>query len=176
MHRNGHAPIKETLQKDSDIIFAGEDTAHFFFVEDYFKFDDGLFAAGRLLELLSRKNATLSALVSEIPRRVRTPEIKLPCGDEEKFQVVERIVQALNKRYPSITLDGVRIKVSATGWGLVRVSNTSPYISLRVEGADEEEVIRIKNILADELEKYPEITDRLNRSKAATLTGKLGWV
>lgn len=176
MHRNGHAPIKETMRKDPDIIFAGEDTAHFFFVEDYFKIDDGLFAAGKMLELLARQNTTLSQLTEDIPKRVRTPEIKLPCPDEEKFRVVEDIVKSLSRRFPSVTLDGIRIQVSKTGWGLIRPSNTSPYLSVRAEGESESEVLKIKNILADELEKFSAITDRLNRNGVATLTGKLGWV
>lgn len=176
IHRNGHAPIKETLRKDPDIIFAGEDTAHFFFVEDYFKIDDGLWAAGRLLEILSRQKVLLSELTRYIPRRVRTPEIKLPCADEKKFEITARITENLSRHYPSITIDGVRIQVSETGWGLIRPSNTAPYMSIRAEGESDPEVLKIKNILADELEKYPDITDRLNRGEVATLTGKLGWV
>ena len=176
MHRNGHAPIKETMRKDPDIIFGGEDTNHFFFVEDYFNIDDGLWAAAKLLELMARERVTLSHLISDFPKRVRTPEMKLPCHDEEKFKVSEQITARLASRFPSITIDGVRIQVSERGWGLIRPSNTTPYLSVRVEAESEEEVIKIKNILADELEKFPAITDRLNRNAVATLTGKLGWV
>lgn len=176
MHRNGHAPIKETMRKDPEIAFAGEDTAHFFFVEDYFKIDDGLWAAGKMLELLDRTGAKISELTADIPYRFRTPEIKLPCADEKKFEVVQNITKILSGQFPSITIDGVRIQVSKTGWGLIRSSNTAPYLSVRAEGKTEEEVLKIKNILADELEKYPEIMDRLNRKEVATLTGKLGWV
>ncbi len=176
MHRNGHAPIKETMRLDKDIIFAGEDTAHFFFVENYYRIDDGLWAAGRLLEIIAKSKAPFSSLFRGIPRRVRTPEFKLPCQDEEKFGIVRKIQKRLSSKYPALTLDGVRIKISPTGWGLVRVSNTAPYLSVRVEGQSEEEVLKIKNILADELERYEAIGDRLNRSAVATLTGRLGWV
>ena len=176
IHRNGHAPIKETMRKDKNIIFAGEDTAHFFFVEDYFRIDDGLWAAGRFLEILSRHSGPASTLFQDIPKRFRTPEIKLPCLDEVKFGIVNKIVQSLGARFPSVTLDGIRIKVGEKGWGLIRPSNTAPYLSVRAESDSEEEVIKIKNILADELEKFPEIGDRLNRKEVATLTGKLGWV
>lgn len=176
MHRNGHAPIKEAMRKDEEIIFGGEDTAHFFFAEDYFRIDDGLWAAGKMLELLDRTGAKISELAAGIPHRVRTPEIKLPCADDKKFEVVQSITKALSVRFPAITIDGIRIQVSKVSWGLIRPSNTAPYLSVRAEGESEPEVLKIKNILADELEKYPAVTDRLNRKEVATLTGKLGWV
>lgn len=176
MHRTGHAPIKETLRKDLNIIFAGEVSGHFFFVEDYFKFDDGLYAAARLLELYTRHGDTFSSLFKGFPERVRTPEFKLPCADEAKFDVIIQIRKNLSKRFPAVTIDGVRIKTGERGWGLIRASNTSPYLTARAEGETEKEVIEIKNILAGELEKFPQVTDRLNREAVATLTGKLGWV
>ena len=176
LHRNGHAPIKDTMRRDNEIIFGGEDRAHFFFVEDYYKIDDGLWAAGQLLKIIAKSNAPFSALFQNIPQRVRTPEIKLTCRDEDKFDVVKKIQASLSQQYPAITIDGVRIKVSKTGWGLIRSSNTAPYLSIRVEGDSDSEVLKIKNILADELEKYSEISDRLNRQEVATLTGRLGWI
>lgn len=176
MHRTGHAPIKETLRKDNDIILGGEVSGHFFFVENYFKIDDGVFAAGRLLELFSRADTNFSSLFAELPMRIRTPELKLPCPDEIKFSIINKIKDNLVERFPAITIDGVRIQASQKGWGLVRASNTSPYLTIRVEADSETEVIRIKNILADELERFSEIGDVLNRFSVATRTGKLGWV
>lgn len=176
MHRTGHAPIKETLRKDPEVIFAGEQAAHFYFVEDYFRIDDGLYAAARMLELFSKQQAPFSSLFAGIPPRVRTPEIKLPCADEVKFEVIKDITKNLKTQYPSILIDGIRIQVTKTAWGVIRASNTSPYITVRVEGISEDEVLQVKNILADELEKHPEIQDRLNRKKVAVLEGKLAWV
>lgn len=176
MHRTGHAPIKETLRQDPDIIFGGEASGHFYFVEDYFKIDDGLWAAGKMLEIFSKAGGVFSGLLKDFPSRVRTPEIKLPCADEKKFEIIDRIRETLSPKYPSVTLDGVRFQVSSTGWGLVRSSNTSPYLTVRVEGADEAEALKVKNIIADELEKFPEVSDRLNRLEVATNTGRLGWV
>lgn len=176
MHRTGHGPIKETLRKDNDVIFAGELSGHFYFVENYFKFDDGLYSAARLLDIFSRTNVPFSSFFTGFPKRVRTPEFKLPCNDEKKFAIVENVQKNLSSKYPSVMIDGVRFQVSEKGWGIVRASNTSPYLTVRVEGETEEEVIRIKNILADELEKYPEIGDKLNRKEIYTLTGRLGWV
>ncbi|MDP3901252.1 MAG: phosphomannomutase/phosphoglucomutase [bacterium] len=176
MHRTGHAPIKETLRKDNDIIFGGEVSGHFFFVEDYFKIDDGAFAAGKMLELFSRQEGSFSSMFRDIPKRVRTPEIKLPCKDEDKFEVVRKITEDLKTQYPAVLIDGVRIQVTEKSWGIIRASNTSPYLTVRVEGASKEEVLKVKNILADELEKFPEIQDKLNRSEIVTLTGTLGWL
>ncbi len=176
MHQTGHAPIKETLRRDSDIILGGEVSGHFYFVENYFKIDDGLYSAARLLEIFSRRKDTFSSLFKEFPERVRTPEIKLPCSDEAKFEVAGKIKAALAKKFSIIDIDGARINFSKTGWGLVRASNTSPYLTIRVEGIDDEEVLKVKNILADELEKFEEVGDKLNRFKTAVLEGKLGWV
>ncbi len=176
MHRTGHAPIKETLRKDKDIILGGEVSGHVYFVEDYFKIDDGLWAAGKVLEILSLGTDSFSSLFADIPIRVRTPEIKLPCADEKKFEIVDQIKKDLGSNFKISDIDGARIQLSGTGWGLIRASNTSPYLTIRVEGENEAEALHVKNILADELEKFPEIGDRLNRSAVATLTGKLGWV
>jgi phosphomannomutase/phosphoglucomutase len=176
MHRTGHAPIKETLRKDNDIILGGEVSGHIYFVEDYFKIDDGLWGAAKMLELLSYSNRPFSSLFAGIPKRVSTPEIKLPCADEKKFAVMEQIQKDLTGKFKISTIDGARIQVGEKSWGLVRASNTSPYLTIRVEGETETEALKIKNILADELEKFPEITDRLNRNEVASLKGKLGWV
>lgn len=176
MHRTGHGPIKETLRRDPEIIFAGETSGHFYFVEEYFKIDDGLFAAARMLEILASGTRPASTLSEGFPKRVRTPEFKLPCADEKKFGIVAKIQATLSSRFDAITMDGVRIKVSKTGWGLVRASNTSPYLTVKAEGISEEEVLRVKGILADELEKYPDVSERLDRTVVARLGGRLGWV
>ncbi len=176
MHQTGHAPIKETLRKDSGVILGGEVSGHFYFVEDYFKIDDGLFAAGRIAELFSRAQGAFSSLFSDIPLRVRTPEIKLSCVDEKKFEIIEQIKNDLQNMFPCVLIDGIRIQVTEKSWGLVRASNTSPYLTIRAEGNSDEEVLRVKNILADELEKFPEIQDKLDRSHVVSFTGKLGWL
>lgn len=176
MHRIGHAPIKETLRRDPDIIFGGEVSSHFYLVEDYFKIDDGPAAAARLLQLLAASGGKCSDLFAKFPRRIKTPVMKLPCRDEEKFAIVARIADDLDKHYPAIRIDGVRIRVGEKGWGLIRASNTSPHLTVWAEGEAEIETIAIKNILADALEKHPGVTDRLNRTAVATRTGRLGWV
>lgn len=176
MHITGHAPIKDTLRKDEEVIFGGEISGHFYWCEDYFKFDDGLYSAAKVLSLVSQSDKNISEIMKEIPIASMTPEIKLPCRDEVKNKISESIKEHFLKDYKVITIDGSRIQFSDTSWGLVRPSNTSPYLSVRVEADTDEEVIRIKNILQDEFDKFPEIGDKLDRKNVTSHTGKLGWI
>jgi phosphomannomutase/phosphoglucomutase len=176
IHRTGHAPIKATLRKDSEVILGGEISGHFYFVENYFKIDDGFYSAAKILSLVSNSDKPISQMLAQFPETVMTPEFKLPCDDDKKQRVVESISDYFRGKNKTIDIDGVRVIFSPTSWGLVRASNTSPYLTIRVEADIEEEVIKIKNILADELEKYPEIGDKLDRTAVTTHTGRLGWV
>ena len=176
IHITGHAPIKQTLRIDPEVIFAGEVSGHFYFVEDYFRIDDGLYAAGKLLSLVARGEKPFSKLFEDFPNTIMTPELKLPCNDSAKKKIVAQISKYFSKKHKTISIDGTRILFSDTSWGLVRASNTSPYLTIRVEADTKKEIIDIKNILADQLEKFPEIGDRLNRDVVTTHTGKLGWV
>jgi phosphomannomutase/phosphoglucomutase len=114
-------------------------------------------------------------MLSFIPHTIRTFEIKLPCGDDIKRSIVEKISHTFQQNYHVRTIDGARIDFSQTSWGMVRASNTAPYICVRVEADTEAEVLSIKNILADELEKYPEIGDTLDRTAVSSFTGRLGY-
>lgn len=176
MHITGHAPIKETLRKDTDIIFGGEVSGHFYHAEDYFRIDDGVYSAAKIICLLSQANVPFSELVGQFPHTVMTPELKLPCTDETKFKVVEEITKYFSSNYKTITIDGSRVIFSDTSWGLVRASNTSPYLTIRVEADTEEEVLKIKNVLADQLEKFPDVADKLDRKNVTSHTGRLGYV
>ncbi len=176
MHMTGHAPIKKTLHEDPDVILGGEVSGHMFFVENYFRMDDALYAAAQILQLASRTKAPFSSLFADIPKTVRTPELKLPCDDTEKFIVVKKLQDHFSGRQKTILIDGVRILFDATSWALVRASNTSPYLTIRLEADSAERLLEMKNILADQLEQDQTITDRLNRKEVATKTGRLGWV
>jgi phosphomannomutase/phosphoglucomutase len=176
MHMTGHAPIKETMRGNPNIILSGEMSGHIFFVENYFGIDDGLYAAARLLEIVSRSERPFSALLDGIPATVRSPEYKLPCSDTEKFKIVEQLKSRFSAQYKTILIDGVRIVFDETTWALVRASNTAPYLSLRMEADTEARLLEIKNVMADELEKYPSIGDKLNRQQVFSRTGRLGWV
>ncbi|MBU0569520.1 phosphomannomutase/phosphoglucomutase, partial [Patescibacteria group bacterium] len=176
MHCTGHAPIKQSMRDDKKIIFGGEISGHFFWAEEYFKIDDGVYSAAKILTMLSESKKPFSYFFKDIPLTPMTPELKLPCGDKVKVKVVKKITKYFKKRYKTITIDGVRVVFSDKNWALVRASNTSPYLTIRVEAETDEELIKIKNIVADQLEKYPEIEDKLDRKNVTSHTGKLGWV
>ena len=176
MHITGHAPIKDTLRRDTEVIFGGEISGHFYWCEDYFKIDDGVYSAAKVLSLLSKTEKKMSEIMSEIPITSMTPEIKLPCEDNVKNKISDNIKNLFSKNYKVITIDGARIMFSETSWGLVRPSNTSPYLSIRVEADTDEEVVKIKNIMQDVFDKYPEIGDKLDRKTVTSHTGKLGWI
>jgi phosphomannomutase/phosphoglucomutase len=107
-----------------------------FFGGDWYGFDDALFAAARLLRYLAEQGGPLSRLLADLPATVSTPEIRLPCSDERKFEVVARAAKHFGARYPVATLDGVRISFPQ-GWGLLRASNTQPVLVLRFEAASD---------------------------------------
>ena len=176
IHRTGHAPIKATLRKDSEVILAGEVSGHFYLCEDYFKIDDGLYTAGKVLAMISAAPESVSQLYSVFPATVMTPELKLPCADAVKHKIVEYVAQYFEGTYNTIKIDGVRVIFSDTSWGLVRASNTGPYLTVRVEANTPEEVIKIKNLLADQLDTYKEVEDKLDRTNVISHTGKLGWL
>ena len=176
IHPTGHAPIKQTLREDKSIIFGGEISGHFFWCEDYFRIDDGLYSAAKILSLFSSFENPVSYYLDELPKSSMTPEIKLKCEDAKKNRVIEEIKSHFMKNYDTITIDGVRVMFSNKSWGLVRASNTSPYISIRAEAENDEDLIKIKNLMQDQLDKFPEVGDKLDRNNVTSHTGKLGWV
>ena len=131
MWKTGHSLIKAKM-KELDAPLAGEMSGHMFFGGDYFGFDDALFAAARLLEIVSRQPFGLAALLADLPRTTATPEIRIDAPEEEKFAIVERAAAHFAGRYPVNTIDGVRITFPS-GWGLLRASNTQPILVMRFE-------------------------------------------
>jgi phosphomannomutase/phosphoglucomutase len=134
MWKTGHSLIKAKM-KELGAPLAGEMSGHMFFGGDYLGFDDALFAAARLLEIVSRQPFGLAALLADLPRTTATPEIRVDVPEEQKFGLVERAVAHFSSRYPVNTIDGVRITFPQ-GWGLLRASNTQPILVLRFEASD----------------------------------------
>jgi phosphomannomutase/phosphoglucomutase len=130
--KTGHSLIKARM-RELAAVFTGEMSGHIFFADEYYGFDDALYAAGRLLRLLSHSTDKLSALIATLPTYYSTPETRIACPDELKFGVVDELTQILARQYPTITVDGVRVQFPA-GWGLFRASNTGPVIVTRCEG------------------------------------------
>jgi len=135
MWKTGHSLIKAKM-KELAAPLAGEMSGHMFFGGDYLGFDDALFAAARLLEIVSHGPSGLAPLLADLPRTYATPEIRVDAPDDEaKFAIVERAAAHFPGRYPVDTIDGVRITFPH-GWGLLRASNTQPILVLRFEATD----------------------------------------
>ena len=134
--KTGHSLIKAKM-KEEQATLAGEMSGHMFFGGDWFGFDDALFAAARLLEIVSRANGGLAQLLADLPVTFVTPEIRVECDDASKFAIVAEAASHFAARYPVVTIDGVRVTYP-DGWGLMRASNTQPVLVLRFEAATPE--------------------------------------
>src|SRR5438445_117886 len=131
MWKTGHSFIKQKM-KEIGAPLAGEMSGHMFFGGDWYGFDDALFAAARLLAYVAREGGPLSRLLADLPKTYATPEMRVDCPDDEKFDVVQQAAEEFAAQYPISTLDGVRITFPE-GWGLLRASNTQPVLVMRFE-------------------------------------------
>lgn len=157
MYKTGHSLIKAKMKQEHAEL-AGEMSGHMFFADRYLGYDDALYAACRLIEIVAKSGKPLSAQFVGLPKLVSTPEIRVDCPDELKFQVVERVTERLRKTHNVIDVDGVRVRFEH-GWGLVRASNTQPVLVMRFEAETE-----------DWLRKYRgEMEAALEEAKAAVV-------
>ncbi len=136
MWKTGHSLIKARM-KELKAPLAGEMSGHMFFGGDYLGFDDAIFAAARLLEIVSRGPHGLAPLLADLPRTFATPELRVACPEDLKFAIADRAVAHFSARYPVNTIDGVRMTFPK-GWGLIRSSNTQPVLVLRFEATEED--------------------------------------
>ena len=166
MWKAGHSVMKAKM-KEENAALAGEMSGHMFFADRYFGYDDAIYASCRLIEILSKTKAPLSSLLADLPRTQVTPEIRVECPDDVKFQVVEEMRNRLikvagqpqthnaHRAEPEIreviTIDGVRVCFDH-GWGLIRASNTQPALVLRFEATTAERLQAIRTYLEVELE------------------------
>jgi phosphomannomutase/phosphoglucomutase len=151
MWKTGHSLIKSRLL-ETGAPLAGEMSGHMFFSEGYFGFDDAMFAAGRLLRFVAASGQTLAQLVDSIPRYFATPETRLACPDDRKFEVVETLKREFAGRYKVIDIDGVRVEFG-DGWGLARASNTQPALVVRFEARTPERLEQIRSMFLEPLRK-----------------------
>ncbi|MBN1540799.1 phosphomannomutase/phosphoglucomutase [candidate division KSB1 bacterium] len=151
MWKTGHSLLKAKM-KELGAPFAGEMSGHLFFADDYYGFDDGIYASGRLMEIIAAADQPFSALVDQIPRFESTPEIRVECADSEKFAVMDALTKEFAD-YETNTLDGVRVQFE-NGWGLVRASNTQPVLVLRFEAETRKELQRIMRLFEDKLDRF----------------------
>jgi len=143
MWKAGHSLLKSKMKAEKALL-GGEMSGHIFFADRYFGYDDAIYASGRLLEILSQTEKRIPELFSDLPKTYSTPEIRVDCPDEIKFNLVEKVRDSFRQEYPIVDVDGVRI-IFPDGWGLVRASNTQPVLVLRFEARSPE---RLKEIRA----------------------------
>ena len=158
MWRTGHSLIKARM-KETGALLAGEMSGHIFFKERWYGFDDGLYGAARLLEILSRQDEDADAFFDRYPQDIGTPEINVTVTDETKFDLVARLAREgdFGEEGVKTTLDGIRVDYP-DGWGLCRASNTTPVLVLRFEGKTEAALERIRAQFAAALAKVaPEL-------------------
>lgn len=155
MWASGHSLVKAKMA-ETKALLGGEMSGHMFLGEDYYGFDDGFFAAGRVLQLLGNSDKPLSELDASLPRLYSTPEYRPHCPDADKRLVIDGVQQALTGKGELSTVDGVRVKFE-NGWGLLRASNTEPVLSLRFEAKTEADAMAYRAIFAEALKAYPQV-------------------
>ena len=151
MWKTGHSLIK-TKMKEEHALLAGEMSGHFFFADRYFGYDDGIYAALRVLEIVSRSGRPIGELLSDLPVTVSTPEIRVECPDDVKASVVAAVRDHFRGRYDTTEIDGVRITHADGSWALVRASNTGPIIVLRFEAPTEARIAEVRSEVEGVLE------------------------
>lgn len=156
MCKTGHSFI-ESKMKEIHAPLGGEISGHFFFAENYYGFDDAFLAALRLLEIFSKSPKRISEHFDALPHMSTTPEYKLRCPDNRKFDIIGELTDHFTKDYPCITIDGVRVNFDTSSWGAIRCSNTSPNLTARFEAPSDERLDNIKDIFLKKLKTYPEI-------------------
>lgn len=156
MWRTGHSLIKQKMKQENAAL-AGEMSGHMFFKDRYFGFDDALYATCRLLEIMADTGKGVDELIKDLPKTFTTPEIRVECSDDIKFEVVRKIVEHFRAKQKIIDIDGLRALYD-DGWGLVRASNTQPALVLRFEALSEERLEQIREQIESVLKAIIEET------------------
>jgi phosphomannomutase/phosphoglucomutase len=152
----GHSYVEHAMTEHSAIL-GGEQSGHFFLPEDYYQYDDALVTACRILKIVSDAGEPASLLFDAFPQSFAIPEIRPYCPDEEKFEVLEKIIQHFKDKYPNTTMDGIRMDFGKGGWCGIRVSNTSPRISIIMEAQSESHLKEIESEIMEHLKQYESI-------------------
>jgi len=143
MNATGHSLIKQRMKEEKSLL-SGELSGHIMFGDNYFGYDDAIYAALRLLELLTNQEQSLSQLLSALPTRHFTPELRADCPDDAKFHVIETLRSTLKGEGDLDLLDGVRVTYADGAWALVRASNTGPVLVMRFEAPDPARLAHIR--------------------------------
>lgn len=158
MWKTGHSHIKSKMAEENAAL-AGEMSGHIFFSEGYYGFDDAIFAALKILEYLSGQEKKLSEVIVSTPYYVSTPTINVPTNDEEKHDIVSRLVEDFkNEGHRVIDISGARVYIKS-GWGLVRASNTTPTLVLRFEAKTQEDLEELQEMFRHKLKQHPSVSN-----------------
>ena len=150
MWKTGHSFIKAKM-KETGAELAGEMSGHIFFKERWFGFDDGLYSAARMLEILSQRDESSSEIFSALPDSFNTPELQINFEEGEHYKFMDKFINESQFGDADITtIDGIRVNY-AEGWGLIRPSNTTPCLVLRFEANDEDTLKQIQNTFREQL-------------------------
>ncbi|GAB6888620.1 phosphomannomutase/phosphoglucomutase [Desulfothermus okinawensis JCM 13304] len=156
MWKTGHSLIKAKMREEGALL-AGEMSGHMFFADRYYGFDDAIYAAARLIEIISKyPEKRLSTYLEDWPKTYNTPEIRMDCPEKIKFQVVEKAKEYFKAHAQGgrvIDVDGIRINFK-DGWGLIRASNTQPVLVLRFEAESEQRLREIQEFFETPLKKW----------------------
>ena len=153
LYKTGHSLIKGKMQSLENCPIAGEMSGHIFFKERWYGFDDGMYVGARLLEIMTKSNSSCDDLFNQLPDSTSTPELKIAIDDSAKYEFMQEfIAQAKFPNADKITIDGLRVEYD-TGWGLIRPSNTTPYLTLRFEADSDADLNHIKEIFIKEIHK-----------------------
>lgn len=151
----GHSIVKAVMRQEQAAL-AGEMSGHLFFKDRWYGFDDALYSACRLLELLSASSLTVSEQFQDIPNSINTPEIKINISDTDKFYFMERFSKsAIFSEAQIIDIDGIRVEFPS-GWGLLRASNTTPCLVARFEAADHSSLAEIQQLFKQQMRRVDE--------------------
>lgn len=163
MWKTGHSYIKAKLSEEKAAM-AGEMSGHIFFVDDFYGFDDGLFAALKMLEYLSTQDKPVSEIVASTPYYVSTPTIQVNTTDEDKYNIVDELTNEFKKEnYKVVDINGARVYVDG-GWGLVRASSNTPTLVLRFEAKTQADLEKIQNLFKQKLSRFEKVSKEWDTS------------
>ena len=156
--RTGHPFFRKYMENNKDVFLGGELSSHPFIRDDYYGYDDGIYAAARVAQIISNSGNKMSEHFFGIPHTAHTEEIKISCSDEKKLDIVRAIgLRFFNEGYQIGDIDGYRINLDTNSWFLIRASNTSPYISLRFEAENKEGLLSAVSLVKERLSQFPEL-------------------
>ncbi len=156
MCKVGHSYVENAMHEHQAIL-GGEQSGHFFLPENYYSYDDALITACRVLKILAEANVPCSKIIDELPKAVGGSEIRPYCSDKEKFEVLKKIVTHFSDKYPNTTMDGIRMDFGNGAWCGIRVSNTSPRISIILQAQSNEHLAKVNEEVMSHLKSYEAI-------------------